>query len=101
MTAQEALNILINQTPEYKQGYKVLECLDYDKFFAFAMVPDTYDGKGIGGGYDTVDKEKGQIGVLNPTDDFDLFFREKWLNRITQNKKNGGKRKLLKISRKN
>ncbi len=70
MNIQKAIDVIRS---EHKG--KIIECLDFDGFFAFAIVDNDFDEEKdmMGGAYFTVDKNNGTVGVFNPTSDIKLF----------------------------
>lgn len=71
MKVKEAYKII---KPKYADK-KLLECLEFNNFFAFLFAEN--DEETVGGGYDTVDKRTGNVSTFNPTEDFDSFFKAK------------------------
>ena len=69
MDAREAYKTI----KEKHENEKLLECLEFDGFFAFLFAETESDM--VGGGYDTVDKNTGEISTFNPTTDLDSFFK--------------------------
>lgn len=47
---------------------KIIECLEFDDFFAFGLTDNDFDptNDSVGGAYITVNKTDGRIGVFNP-----------------------------------
>ena len=64
MNVKEAKKIICNK---YKTK-KIIECLEFDDFFAFGLADKDFDleNDSIGGAYITVNKSDGKIGVYNP-----------------------------------
>ena len=69
MKANDAYKII----KEKHENEKLLECLEFDSFFAFLFAENESDI--VGGGYDTVDKNTGDVSTFNPTSDLDSFFK--------------------------
>lgn len=62
LSAKEALNKLLESNPTKKP----IEGIEYDSFFAFALVDKKMpDDALIGGGYLTVDKQTGDISGIS------------------------------------
>ena len=76
MTAKEASEKLLAKHPDKV----ILECLEFPKFYAFALIEKSQVGQMVGGGYRTVDKNSGAIGGFSPTSDLDAFFAAKKIN---------------------
>lgn len=52
----------------------LLECLDFEDFWAFLFVDrKAAEDDMVGGAYDTVNKTTGEISVFNPTDNLAAF----------------------------
>ena len=76
MSLEEAYNIIKTN----KDDKKVIECLEFESFFAFLLAPLDYDKNrdgGIGGAYTTINKINGSISTFNPITDFDSFEKAK------------------------
>ena len=73
MKATEALTIINKAFPKRK----VIECLEFSEFFAFGMVENGNSEDLVGGAFDTVDKETGEISFFNPTSDLKAFINAK------------------------
>lgn len=76
MTASEAANILRKKYNDKS----IVECLDFNDFYAFAMVDKGKENDDIAGGYDTVNKKTGGISVFNPTDDLEAYLSAKTID---------------------
>ncbi len=73
LSAKEALNIVQNAKPECK----AIECLEFKDFYAFFMVPKTYNEQDVAGAYDTVNKNTGLLATFHPTENLDLYMSAK------------------------
>lgn len=73
MKVQDAYKSVEKLKPECK----LLECLEFDDFYAFFMVPKSYTEDDIAGAYDTVNKKTGLLGTFNPTENLDLYMSGK------------------------
>lgn len=74
MEVREAYNIMKSEYP----NKKLIECLEFDDFFAFCLVDRTVqDGDLIGGAYDTVDRKTGGISSFNPIQNLAAFMEAK------------------------
>ena len=73
MTFDEALKIIKN---EYKDK-SIIECLEFDEFYAFAIVEPGQEEEDIGGGYTTVIKSDGKISTFNPIRDLKALAKAK------------------------
>ena len=74
MKVKDAYNIIKAKNNSDKE---LVECLEFDGFFAFAFAEKSKINETVGGGYDTVDKKSGQISVFNPTENLELFISAK------------------------
>ena len=63
---------------KYNKGKRLVECLEFDDFYAFAFCER--DDNLLGGGYDTVDKMTGKISFFNPTENLNDLFRAKLIS---------------------
>lgn len=60
------------------QNEKVVECLEFEDFFAFFFIDkDMDDNEGYAGAYCTVQKKDGKLSTFNPTSDFEAYFSAK------------------------
>lgn len=73
MTVKEAMQIIKNKYPDMS----VIECLDFPDFYAFGLTEKGAEDEEVGGGYYTVEKDNGKLGVFSPTQDFDAFLSAK------------------------
>lgn len=74
MTIKEAYDII--KVDHRKE--KLVECLEFDDFFAFFFVDkDVGDDEKYAGAYCTIQKKDGQQATFNPTSDFDAYFAAK------------------------
>lgn len=74
MTAKEAKDILLDRYPDKK----IIETLEFDDFYAFALVDINHSNEdAFGGGYHTVYKSNGKISAFNPVDNLSLFMSAK------------------------
>ena len=69
MRVQDAYALVEKLKPECK----LLECLEFDDFYAFFMVPRSYLDDGVAGSYYTVNKKTGLLGMFNPTENLSLY----------------------------
>ena len=67
MTVEIALKIIKEKYPDMI----IVECLNFQKFYAFALLENKEEP--IGGGYITVNKLNGDTSTFNPTDDLQLY----------------------------
>lgn len=81
MTVQKAYEIVKQINPRMV----AVECLEFPDFYAFALVEKEFEKELSGGGYNTVNKITGEVGVFNPTQDFESFFEAKSINIDTLN----------------
>ncbi len=58
-------------------GKVVVECLEFPSFYAFALRDEGRENDEFAGGYDTVYKTTGEIGVFLPTEDLDAYMNAK------------------------
>ena len=60
------------------QNEKVVECLEFEDFFAFFFIAkDTDDNEEYAGAYCTIQKKDGKMSTFNPTSDFEAYFAAK------------------------
>ena len=70
MTPKDAFNII----KEKHQEEKVIECLEFDDFFAFCFVDKEVDEEAeFGSAYNTVLKKNGTLSTFNPTDNIQAY----------------------------
>ena len=69
MNAKEAMRTIKNKYP----SKVVVECLEFNDFYAFALSEPGRENEDVGGGYDTVSKKNGNVSTFNPTEDFEAF----------------------------
>lgn len=81
VTAKEAYEIIKRKHPDKV----VVECLEFNNFYAFALADKGTENEPAGGGYDTVDKSTGKIDVFSPVEDFEAFFTAKEIKLSTFN----------------
>ena len=81
VTAKEAYKIIKKKYPDKV----VVECLEFNNFYAFALADKGTENEPFGGGYDTVDKNTGKIDVFSPMEDFEAFFTAKKIKIIEFN----------------
>lgn len=74
MTAKEAYDII----KVYHQNEKVVECLEFEDFFAFFFIDKNIgDDEKYAGAYYTIQKQDGTQSTFNPTSDFEAYFAAK------------------------
>jgi hypothetical protein len=76
MTVQEAYANIKSNNPDKI----VVECLEFDDFYAFALKDKGTENEDAGGGYDTINKATGNMGTFIPVQDFDAFFAAKQID---------------------
>ena len=54
--------------------------MEFEDFYAFALKDKGSENELAGGGYDTVNKDTGEIGTFSPPQDFDAFFSAKHID---------------------
>ena len=60
------------------QNEKVVECLEFEDFFAFFFIDkDIDDNEEYAGAYCTIQKKDGKMSTFNPTSDFEAYFSAK------------------------
>ena len=60
------------------QNEKVVECLEFEDFFAFFFIAkDTDDNEEYADAYCTIQKKDGKMSTFNPTSDFEAYFSAK------------------------
>ena len=67
MTVQEAYEIIKKENPRMK----VIQCLDFAEFYAFALADKNWSGELVAGAYTTVNKNTREVGILFPYEDFE------------------------------
>ena len=73
MEVEEAYNLVKRIKPDCK----LLECLEFDDFFAFFMIPKNSNEEDVAGAYDIVNKKTGEIGVFSPVENLNLYMSAK------------------------
>lgn len=73
MKVQDAYELVKKLKPDCR----LLECLEFEDFFAFFMVPRSYIDEGVVGAYDTVNKKSGLLGSFNPTENLSVYLSGK------------------------
>lgn len=73
MSLEDAIKVIEKEYPDMV----ILEYWDFPDFFGFVLTEKGREDEPFGGGWDTVNKTDGTIGVFNPIDDFDLFRKAK------------------------
>lgn len=76
MKAKEAAEIIKRKN----EDFVIIDCLEFDDFFAFALTEKGRENELFGGGYDTVSKKDGSTSTFNPVQDFDKFFAAKHID---------------------
>lgn len=73
LSVQDAYSVI----EKIKPDCKLLECLEFEDFYAYFMVPKTYNGDGVAGAYDTVNKKTGLVSSFVPTENLKLYMSGK------------------------
>ena len=69
MTVKDASNIIMAHRPDKV----IIDCWEFQDFYAFALTENGRENEWYLGGYWTVGKADGAIGDLSPVDDWDAL----------------------------